>query len=666
MASLSNLAPRQHIQDHDSAEAIKPYWGYADRVVPCTNDPGSCEYLDVVYGAHEIGMMYTGILWATILGIIFAAALWRYYSRPTASSFAVSTDNIEATGGGSPSSRLRGFRRLRSAAGAWSKQHLLPDAARPIFGRTTRFQVVVLAALTGYLAIWSFVGITWNTWVTPVKDMPGVNNTRSSLGPWSDRIGVLAYALTPLSVMLASRENALSLLLGVPYQSFNFLHRWLGYIIFVQAALHTIGWTIIEVRLYQPQPTVGEAWIKQVYMIWGVVAMILLTLLFVLSLPFVIRKTGYEFFRKAHYVLAMVYIGACWGHWEKLKCFLLPSLIFWFLDRIARLVRTGFLHYHHLPEGSMGFRSVPATMTMFPDAEGGDVVRMELENDQDAWAIGQHFYLCFPTSSIWQSHPFTPLNNPIVRDGKVKHSYLLRAKGGETKKIAALGAKQAATEGGMQASTSVILTGPYGEDNTSRLSSPETNIMCVAGGTGITYVLPVLLELARQPVSPDRRIELVWAMRHADNTAWVQEELNLLRPLEQALNLKIRLYATRDRRTTATLDSNSGSDADEKKPQTAIDAASSDEPGCDCGEEVPVKKIGGGAADMERHPDLKKLVNEFVASTVKGPTTVFASGPGGMISDLRSIVSGCASGSKVWNGDERFDVGLVCDDRLEW
>jgi hypothetical protein len=37
-----------------------------------------------------------------------------------------------------------------------------------------------------------------------------------------------------------------------------------------------------------------------------------------------------------------------------------------------------------------------------------------------------------------------------------------------------------------------------------------------------------------------------------------------------------------------------------------------------------------------------------------------------MISDLRSIVAKCNDGSKVWRGEERFDVELVCDDRLEW
>jgi hypothetical protein len=69
---------------------------------------------------------------------------------------------------------------------------------------------------------------------------------------------------------------------------------------------------------------------------------------------------------------------------------------------------------------------------------------------------------------------------------------------------------------------------------------------------------------------------------------------------------------------------------------------------------------------MQARPDLKMTVEEFVGSTVRGRTDVFASGPGGMISELRSIIAGVSSGAAVWKGDERGDVRLTCDDRLEW
>lgn len=667
----------RHIQNHSEGGDTEPHWGYADRIVPCKVDAGSCEYLDVVYSSHDRGMLYMGVLWATILAILLVwALLWRA-SRPSSTALHVPLD-AENTEKRSASDGA--FSKLKRTTSAFARRYFLADANHFLFGRTTRFQVFILAVLSGYLLVWTFVGIVYGTWVTPVKNMPGVYNTRTSLGPWSNRVGVIAYALTPLSILLSSRESLLSVLTGVPYQSFNFLHRWLGYVIVVQSSLHTVGWCVIQLRLYQPQPSVGAKWIVQQYMIWGVAAMILLLILFALSTPWAIRLTGYEFFRKAHYVLAMVYIGACWAHWSRLECFLVPSFILWGIDRGARLIRTALLHYHPQDASAAprmsGFRPAEAVISRFPDPEHGDVIRLDLHNEQDCWEIGQHYYLCFTESSIWQSHPFTPLNAPVLRNGTVRHSYIMRAKSGETKKVADLALKKLSDRGSESSlsTTPVLLTGPYGENLVEKISSTTTttatNIICVAGGTGISYVLPVLLHLAAQsPSVPDRKIELIWAMRHSSNVEWIQEEMNLLRNAQKKLNLAIHLFATRD--VASSSDEEDGANCRSGEEKTAYASSSDDAPcPCDakqvCAQPVSVDKIGDGSTDSSRHPQLQVLVGEFVESTVSGRTVVFASGPGSMITDLRSIVAGLNSPSKVWRRQERFDVELVCDDRLEW
>ncbi|KAG9643933.1 hypothetical protein KCU64_g11553, partial [Aureobasidium melanogenum] len=670
-----------HIQNFTDASSLEPHWGYASRVVPCTNDPGSCKYLDVVYHSHDLGMLYSGIFWATVAGILF---IWTMGRRLLPSRRADEEVLVPVRASASPS--LSGIERFQRAVSSHTRRYLLPDFARPIFGRTTRLQVLILMILTGYLAVWSFVGILYGKWVTPVKKMPGVYSTRTSLGPWADRIGVLAYALTPLSILLSSRESILSLLTGLPYQSFNFLHRWLGYIIVVQSSLHTIGWCIIEARLYQPQPTVGHAWIKQLYMIWGCVAMILLFLLFALSTPWAIRLTGYEFFRKSHYILAMVYIGACIGHWDKLSCYLIPALIVWFLDRGARLVRTAILHYTVLPGGEVAFGPAKASTTLFSDPNG-DVVRLDFVHPHDAWGVGQHFYLCFPESSIWQSHPFTPLSLPIHDDVNcgVQHSYIFRAKSGETKKVAQLAAKKLQETSGVSPLTSVILTGPYGEEITTHLTQ-DVNILCIAGGTGITYVLPVILGLAHQPRSVKRKITLVWAIRQKADVAWVQPELDRVRQLTKSIDLTIRIFVTREaegqsntsEKVKYTEDFKSVSEpivrsASDQTPDSSSAASTSAAYPC-CGPpsgSFAIQKTAMPASDsrdqpIHRHPDLSVLVNNFIDETVCGRTTVYASGPGRMISELRSVVAKANDGSKVWKADERYDVDLVCDDRLEW
>ncbi|KAG6000660.1 hypothetical protein E4U21_005263, partial [Claviceps maximensis] len=312
----------------------------------------------------------------------------------------------------------------------------------------------------------------------------------------------------------------------------------------------------------------------------------------------------------------------------------------------------------------------------------GDVLRLDLQTEQDAWRVGQHFYLCFAESSIWQSHPFTPLNAPVVDRGLVKHSYILRAKSGETRKVADLArSKRMSRPPGHETEpvcTPVFLTGGYGEDLLERIDR-DANIVCVAGGTGIAFVLPVLLELASRsgagPAPAHRIILLVWAMRHAHDVDWVAGEMALLRKCQAALGLTISLFATRDTALSGPSEKPADDAGEARQTTTPVKSSSSSSSSadiCPCGPKavcppgLSVHKTGDGPTDDARRPDLRKLVSDFVASTVSGRTVVFASGPGGMITDLRAIVAGLNEPARVWRGQERYDVDLVCDDRLEW
>ncbi|KAM7188122.1 putative ferric reductase transmembrane component [Naviculisporaceae sp. PSN 640] len=647
MSSLIRAIQARHIQNFSEASQLEPHWGYADRVIPCVVDAGSCEYLDVVYGSHDIGMLYMGIFWSSIFGILLIWAITRRCLPSSSTTAANASPESDKT---APST----FQRLRATITSSVRHHLLPHAPfRSVFGHTTRLQVTILAVLTGYLTILTFAGITYKIWITPVKNQPpGVNNTRSSLGPWSDRIGVIAYALTPLSILLASRESLLALLTGIPYTSFIFLHRWTGYLILVQSILHTIGWIIIEAKLYQPQPAVWDGFVKSTYIIWGFVALGLLVLLWFLSLRWTIRNiTGYEFFRKMHYVLAMVYIGAAIGHWEALQCFLVPGLVLWACDRIARLVRMGLLHYgYHSESGKWSFEAAQAEFKIWKDEKYGDVVRLDWKHQSSGgWKVGQHFFLCFAESSIWQSHPFTPVSEPVEVDGQVTHSYIMRAKGGETRKVAELLKKKLEEKDG-SLTTPVVLQGPYGEDIVEGMA-PETNVLAVAGGTGITYVLPALLAAVRQGKVEGRKLDLVWAVKREQDLEWAQVELDELKRLGGAQGVKVRVFVTDG-------DMDLGK---EEKPVGDKEVAVGVRDSSSTSERQDNELVEG-----RQRPDVDAVVRQFVEEVARGSTRVFGSGPPEMIAELRSAVAACNSGSRVWKGKEQFDVELVCDDRLEW
>lgn len=622
-------------------------------------------------------MLYSFILWAVICGILLLWVLGRHLfplSRVTSSSKQQLLEDSRP--------RQNAFYRLGTSIKAFSRRYLLPESIwTPVFGHTTRLQVLILTILIGYLTVFTFVGITYKTWMTPVEGSPGLHSTRTGLGPWSDRIGVFAFALTPLSVLLASRESLLSLITGIPYHHFMFLHRWLGYIIFIQSALHTLGWTVIEARLYQPQPETWNEFISQLYIIWGIVAMILLSFMVTFSTQWGIRLTGYEFFRKSHYVVAMVYIGACWGHWAQLYCWMIASLLVWFFDRGVRLIRTFTLHHLNTPNTTSAFGvHVPqARMTRFQRSCDGDVVRLDFEHNHDEWQIGQHFFLTFPALTIWQSHPMTPCSVPGKNPRGQTHTYIIRARKGMTKALAQL-AQSTEADKELRPTTSVVLSGPYGQAivDDGFYHDDEVNLFFAAGGTGITFVLSPLLALA---ASRRGLVEFAWVIRRRDDLKWIEPELHELRRKAAASsNFRIRIFVTRG---------SEGISYDQQPhPQTSTAPEFSKEVAVVDDHAIPSSMSSGvssPAPEMKEdtflihepslstspssghstHPDLATQVKEFVRLTVAGPTKVIASGPLTMISDLRSAVAELNSARAVWKGEERYDVQLVHDDRLE-
>ena len=611
--------------------------------------------MDEVYNGHDRGLIALGLFWGAFVATFFIWAILRMSRNSNGGAIRLPAADS------SPQKRKKSFlTRLNLAVASHARRYLLPDFFRPIFGRTTRLQVLILIIIATYFFIWSCVSMKYKVWVTPVKKHPGQFNTRSSIGSWANRVGLFAYALTPISILLSSRESILTLLTGVPYQKFYFLHRWLGYIIIIQSLIHTVLRFLIDFYFYSPQPATGDALLAEYWMIWGTVAFIITILLFFLSIPFIIRRTGYEFFRKAHYVLALIYMGACIAHWPQLQSFLIAGIVVWFLDRIARLVRTLLLNYKFLDDGSMGFSATDAAIEIFNDPENGDVVRLQLAHPNAPFHPGQHYFLCFTEGNIWQSHPFIPMNAG-TRDanGVTPHTYLFRARKGETKKIAELAGRKIVENSDGDISTPVILTGPYGPNALESLKD-ETNVICVAGGTGITYVLAILLGLPATSTSykPTRAIELVWVVRHKRDIEWVRPELEIL---QHRLGLKVRIFTTRDvvsdHRTSniaAEESKGAGEIASESKEISAASDQSSDV--------ATSRELGAAGAGR---PDLDELLKEFIESHWTGPTAVFSSGPGGMISDLRRCVAACNSGSMVWKGEERFDVSLECDDRAE-
>lgn len=648
----------RHIQMADNMSTLEPHWGYVDRILPCKNDPGSCEYLDAVYHTHDLSMLYTFILWAVIGGLLIILTILHFIKPSGKITTEVRDSEIQ-----SRANTLSWYYRTWRGTTATFRRFLLPESFVKFFGHVTRLQVLILAILLGYLLIFTFVGEVYKRWITPVKKT-NLFNTRSGLGGFSDRVGAFAYALTPFTVLLSSRESVLSLATGIPYQSFNFLHRWTGRVIFIQSAVHAFGWTLIEARLYQPQPTTFRTWIKQPYMIWGCVALIFLCFLYVFSIRRVIQWTGYEFFRKTHYVVACLYIGACWGHWQQLKCWMIASLGLFFIDRGVRILRTLLIHVGYFDSNGnagLGFHPAQSTLQYFDDKDGG-VIRLEFNHRHAPWSLGQHFFLCFPALNIWQSHPLTIASLPSNH-----HTYIIRCRSGETGNLKTLALNN-------QLTTPVILSGPYGE----RLLKPNeepTNILAIAGGTGISLTLPLILAATASdaPFYPGRAIDFIWTVRRSSCLEWISEELETIkqRARDTKINLNVHIYITQEEEPSSSLEEEEKTEEntwnEEKMIKSDTILTSNSNSGSDPSAEnsgvgFKISYLGGCKCC---HPDLQGLVKRFMDERAGEAyrTRVVASGPKGMGRDLRRAVARCCDGGMVFRGKKRGDVELIWDAR---
>lgn len=233
------------------------------------------------------------------------------------------------------------------------------------------------------------------------------------------------------------------------------------------------------------------------------------------------------------------------------------------------------------------------------------------------------------------------------------HVYIVRSMSGQTSKLAKLAREKQSTG----ETTSVIMTGPYG----TLINEDAPNFLAIAGGTGISFALPLALEAASQIKNPGRRVQLVWAIRHSQDLEWVAPELEQLKQLVKrpGSNLHVQIFITREKQTAATSDSDDNSNG--AKSGTGEKTSTVETPSRtlhDAHDVFTVTSLEG------HHPDLNQVIAQFLEQTTSGRTQVVASGPSGMGTDLRRAVARSNDCAKSMKGNEKWDVSLYVDNRF--
>ncbi|TEB30520.1 hypothetical protein FA13DRAFT_1774686 [Coprinellus micaceus] len=319
-----------------------------------------------------------------------------------------------------------------------------------------------------------------------------------------DRSGVTCMANFVALFLFSSRNNALLWITNWSHATFLLIHRWIGYCLIFEVSIHSLLLFILHLNFYGDHPTES----KMPYWIWGIVGTLALIFLWPASiLP--VRKKAYEFFLVFHQIFAALSLIATflhiyylfeynWGY--EIWVYIAGGI--WFLDRVIRVARMV----------SNGYRTA-AVSAIDNDAE-------YLRVDIDGIAAEGHVYLYFPTLSwkFWENHPYSVLSSftggtsakagdPVSRDQeKVStttdsisetsldatirpHTTLLvRTMDGFTKALTTR----------LLASTSrritipVIVESSYHANPAIRNLSHCSSLLCIAGGVGITAVLPLL------------------------------------------------------------------------------------------------------------------------------------------------------------------------------
>lgn len=459
-------------------------------------------------------------------------------------------------------------------------------------------------------------------------------------------IGCLAFAFIPLTFILACRDNIFSLVTGISHQHLNFLHKWVGRVMFVLSWVHTILWSLELGVFYAPQPEKYiTTWGKR-YWKWGVGAMALLTFLYVHSFRWVQRVLGYEFFRKSHELIAVLFLGACWGHWPDMKEWIIAGIAIVFFDRFVRYARMFAIHMNWTSgeRGAFGFRAYEGSLERFHDQDGVDNLILRVKGSRVKYAAGQHFYLTFPSLSPFESHPFTPANAP--NDSQpFEQLYVIRVLKGQTTRLNKL-----CPEINTPVEIPVVVCGPYG---TPVLDDSARNMLFVGGGTGVSFTIPLALEAIRRGVV--KKIGFAWIVRRSENIAWFDKELKeIISEAEKAgVQLWTKVFVTREGREGSVTSSSGNSSDDLEKPKGKLEVSQ-------------LEKVPGGIQTVRlggAHPDIASLVVDFKRDAVNGRIQVLGSGPPELGRDLRVAVAGVNSGEEVKKGDERGSVGLYWDSR---
>eukprot|EP01125_Pyxidicula_operculata_P012328 TRINITY_DN4046_c0_g1_i1.p1 TRINITY_DN4046_c0_g1~~TRINITY_DN4046_c0_g1_i1.p1 ORF type:complete len:555 (-),score=34.34 TRINITY_DN4046_c0_g1_i1:138-1802(-) len=411
--------------------------------------------------------------------------------------------------------------------------------------------VLVTSRCNGYiLGEWSFVGLGNNTGCNPdivfgscisnsanISDYeylpPSTNANSTCLLPPCNLFGrVLGHNLNlnmALLLLPVTKHSVWSHLFKIPFERAIVLHKGLGVIVFVMAAVHLSTW-------WATFPVGSPSWICLGWklqfnspMFIGHLAFICMLIAVCMSIS-IIRRRCFEVFFYTHHIFLVTYAFAAlhtiaaqatydpgstfpWKEDSFLYYLVVPAVLY-IVDHILRL--SSF---------------VPSKIVaLSSETEGITLVKVMKKNFQ--FSPGQYCFVCVPKLSLLQWHPFSisssPANPEII-------SFHIKEMGENSwsHRLAQLALFEYNPD-----QITVLVDGPYGKLQIN----PENYsvVVFIAGGIGVTHCISILSDMLDRPhLYPKvNKVYFNWVIRHPSQAAWFSTIWErILRNDENALSL---------------------------------------------------------------------------------------------------------------------------------
>ncbi|CUA72829.1 Ferric/cupric reductase transmembrane component 7 [Rhizoctonia solani] len=316
------------------------------------------------------------------------------------------------------------------------------------------------------------------------------------------RAGFVCISQIPIVFALGTKNSLVGWLVGMGYEKLNYIHRWVGQLMFITGLFHVVGYLVKWTKS-------GVLPIAAKNQFWGWMAFGGLVFCAMLSLP-VIRRSSYNIFWHSHWIGLIIMVFASCLHVPQCIPYGVAAGAIYGLDQLMRIIKS---HW------------VTATITPVPEMK---CTQISIPTLTRGWRAGQHVRLRILSAGMgpigWaEAHPFT-IASVSNASGQGDGLTLLAKRAGDwTNNLYTLSQGTPSTEKGIGIgrNLSVIIEGPYGGPGPCIFAS-FTSAVIVTGGSGVTFATSAVEELivqAEQGNAKTRSIDLVWIVQEHKSAA---------------------------------------------------------------------------------------------------------------------------------------------------